>query len=96
MTVRRNENEADRSFKDQHMRSDNDNVAQVRVVSTKEAARITGYAPKTLANWRVLGWGPRWLQDRAKGKVRYPIDELENWQASQLRTSTSDRERGND
>jgi hypothetical protein len=68
----------------------NDNIRKNDIVGTKVAARVIGYAPKTLANWRVLGTGPRWFQVQAKGKVLYSIAELESWLASQMRTSTSD------
>jgi len=60
-------------------------------LSAKSAAIYLGYAEKTLANWRVQGNGPLWFQNRAKGKVLYPVSELDRWQAAHLRQSTSDK-----
>lgn len=40
----------------------------------KEAARLLGYSPGTLANWATAGIGPR--VHRMRGKVFYLADEL--------------------
>ena len=31
-----------------------------RLLSNEKAAEILGISPRTLANWRVKGWGPRY------------------------------------
>jgi hypothetical protein len=66
-----------------------------RVLGTKKAADYLNYAPQTLANWRVAGVGPPWIQRGPKGKVLYQIDELDRWLATHLRKSTSDLGGGN-
>lgn len=40
-----------------------------------------------LANWRVKGMGPKFLS----APVRYPIKEIEKWEAKSLISSTSAR-----
>jgi len=62
---------------------------------TKQAARYLNYAPQTLANWRVAGIGPKWAQGSPKGKVLYPIEELDGWLDANMRKSTSDQGGGN-
>jgi hypothetical protein len=36
--------------------------AETRYLGTKKAAARINHAEKTMANWRVLGTGPAWLQ----------------------------------
>ncbi len=43
-------------------------------VGPKEAAEILGMSPQTLANWRSMGGGPRWL--KVGGRVFYEYREL--------------------
>lgn len=44
--------------------------------------------PRTLANWRCLAKGPRYM--KAGGKVVYPLDEIEAWEKGRLAGSTSE------
>src|SRR5450759_36672 len=46
-----------------------------------EAAAVLGMSPKTLANWRVSGYGPPWA--RFGGSVRYDSVRLYQWMESQ-------------
>lgn len=46
-------------------------------VDTETAARILGYSPGTLRNWRSYGTrGPRWLD---AGRIWYSIPDLLAW-----------------
>lgn len=48
------------------------------------AARYCGYAPKTFANMRALGRGPRFQRSGPKnGAVFYFVADLENWLSEQ-------------
>lgn len=50
-------------------------------VCRKEAARHLGYESKTLANWAVLGVGPRFKLSR--GRPRYRVTDLDAWMERQ-------------
>jgi hypothetical protein len=41
------------------------------------AAKYTGFEPKTLDNWRGRGYGPRWV--KVAGKIFYYRSELDRW-----------------
>lgn len=56
-------------------------------LSTQQAAHYLGLRPKTLANMRWRGAGPRYRHHG--GRVHYHIDDLEAW--SQGREIRSDR-----
>lgn len=50
------------------------------LVSSEEAARIIGIAPKTLVNWRNRGKGPAYVRLGEKhSPVMYRIRDLESW-----------------
>lgn len=68
---------------------------ETQYLSTKKAAARINHAEKTLANWRVLGTGPAWLQPHPNGKILYAVEELDNWLRSGSRKSTSDQGGGN-
>jgi hypothetical protein len=56
-------------------------------VDSAHAASILGVARKTLANWRCLGRGPRYVKYGGRlGPVRYRVADLVAWQGAQLRT----------
>lgn len=40
---------------------------------------------KTLANWRVMGKGPKFIKGRP---ILYPLAEVEKWEQENLRGST--------
>ncbi|WP_416375647.1 helix-turn-helix transcriptional regulator [Neomicrococcus lactis] len=52
-------------------------------VSTKEAARYLGLAPKTLAHWRSRGKGPRYLRFGVKS-VSYLRADLAEFRNSHM------------
>ncbi|WP_206214039.1 helix-turn-helix domain-containing protein [Corynebacterium qintianiae] len=47
-------------------------------VKPREAARILGLSPQTLANWRTLGRGPRYRRV-SPGTVVYAVSDLQKW-----------------
>lgn len=53
-----------------------------RETAARLRVRIT-----TLANWRVLGYGPRFI--KVGRKVLYPLTEIEAFETRQLRESTA-------
>jgi predicted DNA-binding transcriptional regulator AlpA len=58
-----------------------------RALTPKEAARMTGFAPKTLANWRTAGGGPPYI---AVGRsIRYMESSTLKWLRDREQRSTS-------
>lgn len=60
------------------MNLDGDEMVRVQVlpdrrVSRREAAKIFGRTPKTLAEWKLKGWGPRAIE--VGGRVFHNYDE---------------------
>lgn len=47
------------------------------LISTAEAAQYLDVAEQTLANWRWLGTGPKWI--RVGGRVKYDRHQLDAW-----------------
>ncbi|MDJ0977653.1 MAG: helix-turn-helix domain-containing protein [Erythrobacter sp.] len=62
-----------------------------KLLTTKEAARILGIAPKTLRMWRLAGKGPCYLKLGAtpQASVRYDHTALRAWLAERQFSSTS-------
>lgn len=54
-------------------------------VSDRYGGRIS---PRTLANWRYLGNGPRFV--RLGGRIVYALPALEEWERKRTVTSTSE------
>lgn len=52
-----------------------------------ELARRWKLSPRTLERWRWLGQGPRYL--KIGGRVVYRMGDVEEYEAEQVRTSTS-------
>lgn len=50
------------------------------------AKRFNLKSKGTLANWRVIGKGPKFIPGRP---IRYPLREVEKWEAGQLSGSTA-------
>lgn len=48
-------------------------------LSTRQAALYLGLAPRTLANKRSRGEGPRFLKSGQRGVIRYLKSELDLW-----------------
>lgn len=59
---------------------------KLSVLDTKEAAAHLGVAPKTLANRRSIGEGPRYM--KLGGAVRYRIEDLDAYMAASLVSTT--------
>jgi len=60
-------------------------------LSTDQAAHYVGLSRRTLEKMRTVGGGPRF---RKHGRyVRYHIDDLNEWSAAHLKTSTSEPDR---
>ena len=58
-----------------------------KLLNTNEAAPLVGVKPKTLMNWRVVGFGPKHV--RAGRKVAYDVADIEAWKAMRRVASTS-------
>lgn len=57
-------------------------------LNTAQAAHYVGLSPRTLEKMRTAGGGPRF---RKHGRyVRYHIEDLDEWSAEHLKTSTSE------
>lgn len=57
-----------------------DSRAAPILVTSDEAARIIGIAPKTLVNWRNRGKGPAYVRLGEKhSPVMYRVRDLESW-----------------
>jgi|GEM_PF-2558880 len=52
-----------------------------------EVEKLYGLRATTLSNKRVLGLGPRYVQDKDRGSILYPQKDVEAWmQARKRRT----------
>jgi len=58
------------------------------LLDTEAAAPLVGVSAKTLANWRVLGKGPKFVGGR---KPKYHPDDLAEWVNARRVQSTSER-----
>jgi hypothetical protein len=54
-----------------------------------ELSRRWGFSPRTLEGWRWFGKGPAFI--KAGGKVLYRLDDIEAFEATQLRQRTPRR-----
>ena len=52
-----------------------------------DLARRWKLSPRTLERWRWLGQGPQYL--KIGGRIVYRVTEIEQYEADQIRTSTS-------
>jgi len=59
----------------------------VSILDTNGAAAHLGLKPKTLANQRCIGEGPRYL--KLGGAVRYRVEDLDAYMAERLVTTAS-------
>ncbi|HEX8382859.1 MAG TPA: DNA-binding protein [Sphingomonas sp.] len=60
-----------------------------KLLTEGEAAPHVGVAPKTLANWRGLGRGPKFI--KAGKRIAYDPADIETWKAERRVGSTSER-----
>lgn len=65
----------------------NDNRPQYLTPEQLAARWLNRITPRTLANWRCLGLGPRFR--KIGGRILYPIAEVEDWEATRTAESTS-------
>jgi hypothetical protein len=56
-----------------------------------ELSRRWGFSPRTLEGWRWFGKGPAFI--KAGGKVLYRLEDIEGFEATQLRDRTPRRRR---
>ncbi len=56
-----------------------------------EAATYLRFTRRALQAWRCQGRGPRYVKISARA-VRYRLEDLEQWIAERLRSSTWDRD----
>lgn len=66
----------------------NELEARTTTLSPEEAAKRLGVRVATLANWRWLGRGPRFL--RVGRRIRYSLVDLYLWLEAHARTSASE------
>jgi predicted DNA-binding transcriptional regulator AlpA len=59
-----------------------------RFLRTPEAARFLGLSGRTLEKHRTYGTGPRY--SKLGGRVVYRLDDLQEWAARGVKSSTSD------
>lgn len=62
------------------------------LLSAEQAAPLIGLEPKTLANWRHLGKGPKFIKTAGKGRGRifYDPTDLADWRDANRYASTSE------
>lgn len=54
-------------------------------VTPRSVAAMTGISEKTLANWRSLGVGPRFVRlGKVHGRIVYRVADIEAWLAEQV------------
>ena len=61
----------------------------VRHLNQIELSRRWGFSPRTLEGWRWFGKGPAFV--KAGGKVLYRLEDIEAFEAEQLRLRTPRR-----
>ncbi len=59
-----------------------------KLLNTEQAAPYAGVEPKTLANWRCRGVGPKFIKMSAR-RVAYDPDDIEAWKNAHRVSSTS-------
>jgi len=59
-----------------------------KFLNEKEVAARWGMSVKTLQAWRISGNGPKYA--KLGGKVRYPIESVEAFEAESMTSSTSE------
>lgn len=60
------------------------------LLTEAQAAKLLGFAPKTLQGWRTRGHVKLPFVRISKGCVRYRRTDIDAWIEEQVRTSTSD------
>jgi hypothetical protein len=64
-----------------------------RYLTTEELADRLRRTPGTLANWRLVGKGPKFLRPAGnkRGRILYRLEEVELWETQSLRQETGER-----
>lgn len=70
------------------MSSDNHETLKSPLLSTQEAAGYLRVNPRTVANWRYRGYGPRFV--RIGHLAFYRQKELDEWLEQNIHARTSD------
>lgn len=67
--------------------SDATAISPTAILTTKEAADFLKMSPRTLANWRLRGEGPRFfhLTGNPKSPVRYRLQDILDWAEAQCK-----------
>lgn len=50
----------------------------------RQVAARYGITPETLANWRRMGRGPRWVQIGDTKRVMYRLEDVLQWEADRV------------
>lgn len=58
------------------------------LLDPEPASPLIGAAPKTMANWRNLGCGPKFI--RVGRKIKYDPDDIAAWRDARRVGSTSE------
>jgi hypothetical protein len=66
-----------------------ENPMSTRHLNQIELSRRWGFSPRTLEGWRWFGKGPAFI--KAGGKVLYRLEDIEAFEATQLRQRTPRR-----
>ena len=61
------------------------------LMTTERVAEVCGVKPTTVAQWRLLSDGPKFIK-LPNGAVRYEPEEIARWAASRRRISTTESE----
>ncbi len=60
-----------------------------KILPPRAAGEYLGISPLTLANWRVLGKGPRFIRLSSR-KIAYRLYDLEAWLTERVFSSTTE------
>ena len=71
----------------EHTQADAHQGEPIHHLNQVELSRRWSISPRTLERWRWLGQGPRYL--KIGGRVVYRLDDVEAYEAQQVRTSTA-------
>lgn len=65
-------------------------MGKARHMTPVELGERLGYSPATLAMWRVLGKGPRYIKfgETQQARVRYSEADVAAWEEAHLQTNT--------
>ena len=78
-----------RRLTDMHKASDSTTTDDDQLLTSDEVAKLLGYQPGTLRQWRTKGRGPRYLKQPGppQAPVRYRAGDVEEWRQKQARAA---------